>query len=211
MPKLTRTLSRRQREIYDYVREFIAKRGYSPTVIDIAKHFKLSALSTVTAHLKSLEKAGAIVRGTKGALVQIPEELEAKSQTTGVVQIPFYGRIAAGSPIEAINDSPEYIQVQADMVYGDCYALQAKGDSMIEEGIWEGDLIVVRHCEEARPGQTVVALIDGASATVKKFFRRGHRIILEPANQRLRPFSYKPEQVQIQGVVYGVIRRYPKW
>ncbi len=207
MPKLTKTLSRKQRQIYDFACEFIAKHGYSPTTLEIAKHFNLRATSTVTAHLKGLEQAGAIVRGKKCSIIQLPQEPQApEAAKSELVQIPFYGQIAAGTPIEAINDSNEFISVQADLVKGDCYALRVKGDSMIEDGILDGDTIIVRHCQEARQGQTVVAFVDGTSATVKRFFRRGHRIYLEPANQKLRPLSLKPDQVEIQGVVLAVLR-----
>src|SRR5262245_5514429 len=103
MPAKRQTLTRRQREIYGFVCDFLAAHGHSPTVFDIAKRFKLRATSTVTEHLQSLERAGVIVRGKKGSLVQLPETARAPE----MVQIPFYGRIAAGGPIEAINDSSE--------------------------------------------------------------------------------------------------------
>ena len=204
MPTLIRTLTRRQREIYDFAREFIAARGYSPTVFDIARRFRLRATSTVTEHLQALERAGAIVRGKKGALIQLPIE----AQASQMAAIPFYGRIAAGAPIEAINDAPESVYVAPELAVGNCYGLRAQGDSMIEDGILDGDLLIVRHCRQAEQGQTVVALIDSAAATVKRFYRRGHQVILKPANQRLRPLTLRASRVEVQGVVQAVIRRY---
>ena len=199
-----RTLTRRQREIYDFVREFIENHGYSPTVFDIAKRFRLRATSTVTEHLQSLEQAGVIVRGKKGALVQLPDSAHAPQ----MVAIPFYGRIAAGSPLEAINDASEFVYVAPELIAGDCYALRAQGNSMIEDGILDGDLLVVRHCRQATQGQTIVALINGTSATVKRFRKRGHQVVLEPANQSLRPILLRASQVEVQGVLQAVIRRY---
>jgi repressor LexA len=201
------TLTHRQREIYEYLREFINAHGHSPTVFDIAKRFRLRATSTVTEHLKSLEQAGVIKRGSKNALVQLPERIEAP-QTPKMVTIPFYGRIAAGAPLEAINEDAETVFVPPEFAVGDCYALRARGDSMIEDGILDGDLLIIRHCREAEQGQTVVALVDGNSATVKRFYRRGQSIILEPANQRLRPLTLRAAQVEVQGVVQAVLRIY---
>jgi repressor LexA len=197
-------LTKRQREIYDFVREFIANNGHSPTVFDIAKRFRLRATSTVTEHLQTLERAGVIVRGKKGALVQLPETVRAPQ----MVAIPFYGRIAAGLPIEAVTDDSEVVYVAPELAAGDCYALRARGDSMIEDGILDGDLLIVRHCRQADQGQTVVALVDRVAATVKKFYRRGQQIILEPANQRMRPIRLRASQVEVQGVVQAVIRLY---
>jgi repressor LexA len=164
----------------------------------------LRATSTVTEHLQALERAGAIVRGKKGSLVQMPETAGAPQ----MVSIPFYGRIAAGAPIEAVNDTSELVYVAPELVTGDCYALRARGDSMIEEGILDGDLLIVRHCRQAEQGQTVVALIDRGAATVKKFYRRGHQVILEPANQRMRPITLRASQVEVQGVVQAIVRLY---
>jgi repressor LexA len=197
-------LTRRQREIYNFVREFIAQKGYSPTVFNIAEHFHLRATSTVTQHLKALEQAGVIIRGSKGALVQLPSNRDISLMTP----LPFYGKIAAGVPFQVVNDTNEWIYVSSELVVGNCYALRVKGDSMVGEGILHGDLLIVRHVQQAEQGQTVVALIDGSVATVKKFYRRGRRVILQPANEHLRPLSFLPTQVEIQGVVQAVIRRY---
>lgn len=210
------TLTRRQREIYDFVREFINEQGHSPTVFDIAKQFRLRATSTVSEHLQALEKAGMIKRGTKNALVQLPTEttalttltLSEEARAPQMVAIPYYGQIAAGAPLEALNDAGETIFVAPEFASGDCYALRARGDSMIEDGILDGDILIVRHCTQAGPGQTVVALIEGNAATVKRFYRRGQNVILEPANQRLRPLTLRANQVQIQGVVQAILRIY---
>ncbi|MEW6733565.1 MAG: transcriptional repressor LexA [Acidobacteriota bacterium] len=199
-----KTLTRRQREIYDFLRNFITREGYSPTVFDIAEHFQLRATSTVSEHLQALEEAGMIIRGKKGALVQLPQYQEIPR----MVAIPFYGQIAAGAPLEVVNQSAEMVYVPTELVRGDCYALRAHGDSMIEDGILDGDLLIIRHCRQAEQGQTVVALMDGVAATVKKFYQRGKQVILEPANQRLRPLTLAATRVEIQGVVQAVIRHY---
>lgn len=207
-------LTRRQREIYDFVREFIHLRGYSPTVHDIAGHFNLRATSTVTEHLKSLENAGLIKRGTKNALIQLPSQtpssdlLTENNKPPTMVAIPFYGQIAAGKPLEANNETTETIFVPPEFTTGNCYALRACGDSMIEDGILDGDLLVIRQCNQAEQGQTIVALIEKKAATIKRFYRQGSKIVLEPANQRLRPLTLRPNQVEIQGVVKAILRIY---
>lgn len=212
------TLTKRQREIYDFVCSFITNNGYSPTVFDIARQFNLRATSTITEHLQALERAGFIRRGKKGALVQLLEpkqegeevfeSVNEESFMPETVALPFYGLIAAGSPIEATNEREETVFVSAELVKGDCYSLRAKGNSMIEDGILDSDLLIIKHANVAEQGQTVVALIDGTSATVKRFFKKGKMVSLEPANSSMKPIVVEASRVKIQGIVQAVVRVY---
>ena len=199
-------LTRRQKQILDFVAQHIAREGYAPTIEEIGGHFGLRSLATVHKHLTNLQRKGLIKRewNRSRALELVPSEMEVRA-----VELPLLGRVAAGSPIEAI-ESAETVFVPEDMLgRGETYVLQVKGDSMIEEQIRDGDYVIVENRQEARDGEMVIALIDGESVTLKKLFREpGRRVRLQPANARLDPIYVDADRLQVQGVVIGVLRRY---
>jgi len=199
-------LTRRQKEILDFVASHISRKGYAPTIEEIGDNFGLSSLATVHKHLANLQEKGLIKRAwnRSRALELVPSEM-----TVRAVELPLMGRVAAGSPIEAVQ-STETIWVPEDMIgRGNTYVLQVKGDSMIEEQIRDGDYIVVAQQDNAENGQMVVALVGGDSATVKKLYREaGGRVRLQPANPTMKPIFADARDVRVQGVVVGVIRKY---
>lgn len=197
----------RQQGIFDYLGRFVARYGYAPTIAEIRAHFKLKSRSVVHSHLTTLERAGLISRTPH---VARGIEIIGSNPPDHEGEIPLLGVIAAGQPIEAVL-SDDVIRVPADMLGKKrTFALRVRGDSMLNEGILDGDFIIVESRAAAENGQTVVALIGGNDATVKRFYRgRGH-IRLEAANPRYKPIIVKPsDRLRIQGVVIGVIRKYP--
>ena len=200
-------LTKRQKEILDHIDGFIAERGYAPSFEEIAHHFGYSSLATVHEHLSNLERKG-YIRKSYNESRSI--ELVKPEEGPQAVELPLLGAIAAGLPIEAVEQT-ETFAVPPDMVRRgrDNYVLKVQGDSMIEEQIKDGDYIVVSQQDSADNGQMVVALVDGEAATVKKLYREpGNRIRLQPANERMEPIVVDARQVQVQGVVVGVIRKY---
>jgi repressor LexA len=200
-------LTKRQKEILDHIDGFIAERGYAPSFEEIAHHFGYSSLATVHEHLSNLERKG-YIRKSYNESRSI--ELVKPDEGPQAIELPLLGAIAAGLPIEAVGQT-ESFAVPPDMVRRgrDNYVLKVQGDSMIDEQIRDGDYIVVSQQETADNGQMVVALVDGESATVKKLYREpGNRIRLQPANERMDPIVVDARQVQVQGVVVGVIRKY---
>ena len=198
-------LTKRQREIYDFVRGFLEAHGYAPSLEEIAEHFGLSSVATVHEHLENLQSKGALRRDpNRSRAVEITLH-----QRVAAVEIPLYGQVAAGQPIEAVPD-PEMIAVPEDLLgRGETYALKVSGDSMIDEHIEDGDYVIVERRETAHDGERVIALIDGESATLKTFHHEPDGTIrLQPANERMAPLRYEPERVQIQGVAIGVLRKY---
>jgi len=199
-------LTRRQKQILDFVGQHIAHEGYAPTIEEIGSHFGLRSLATVHKHLTNLQRKGLIKRewNRSRALELVPSQMEVRA-----VELPLLGRVAAGSPIQAI-ESAETVFVPEDMLgRGETYVLQVKGDSMIEEQIRDGDYVIVENRQEARDGEMVIALIDGENVTLKKLFREpGRRVRLQPANARLDPIYVDADRLQVQGVVIGVLRRY---
>jgi repressor LexA len=200
-------LTKRQKEILDHIDGFIAERGYAPSFEEIAHHFGYSSLATVHEHLSNLERKG-YIRKSYNESRSI--ELVKPEEGPQAVELPLLGAIAAGLPIEAVGQS-ETFAVPPDMVRRgrENYVLKVQGDSMIDEQIRDGDYIVVSQQDTADNGQMVVALVDGEAATVKKLYREpGNRIRLQPANERMDPIVVEARQVQVQGIVVGVIRKY---
>lgn len=201
------TLYKRQREILDFVSQFIQKHGFSPTLQEIADALGLSSLATVHEHLKALVKKGVVkkyqgaVRGIKVLDQKIASALEG-------IELPLIGYIAAGQPLEAIENPTDTVSVSPSMLSGKkrAFVLQVKGNSMIEEGILDGDYVVVEQQDMAENGDIVIALLDNGLATLKRFFKEPNRIRLEPANSKMPPIYAR--NVRIQGKVVGVIRRY---
>ena len=198
-------LTKRQREIYEYVRAFLDENGYAPSLEEIAAHFQLSSVATVHEHLENLQAKGALRRDPhKSRAVEVLQP-----SFRGAVELPLLGQVAAGRPFEAISQD-ETIAVPEDLIgRGDAFALRVRGDSMIDEHIEDGDYVIVERRDTARDGERVIALIDGENATLKTFFRdRDGTVRLQPANERMAPMRFSPERVQIQGVAIGVLRKY---
>ena len=198
-------LTRRQREILDYLKEFIDERGYAPSLEEIGGRFGLSSLATVHKHLMNLQEKGFIRRAWNRS-----RSVELVQTRTGgrALDLPLLGHVAAGAPIEAVVGA-ETVTVPEDLVGSrETYALRVRGSSMIDEQIRDGDLVVVENRQVARNGEMVIALLDGSDVTLKTFFREKGHIRLQPANDAVAPIIAKPDAVQVQGVVIGVIRRY---
>jgi repressor LexA len=205
-------LTKKQRQILDYVESFVDTNGYSPSYEEIADHFNYNSLATVHEHLTNLEQKGFLRKNynKSRSLEVVRADLHAPA-----LELPLRGEVAAGLPIEAVADGmDETVTVPHDMVRrGNNYVLRVKGNSMIEEQIRDGDYIIVNSRQTAENGEMVVALVNdgtqGGSATVKKFYREsGGRIRLQPANETMQPMYFPAEQVAIQGIVVGVIRKY---
>lgn len=198
-------LTRRQREILDYLAEFIEHHGYSPSLEEIGRRFGLSSLATVHKHLGNLQEKGFIKRAWNRSR---SVELVPTGAGGRAVEIPLQGYVAAGDPIEAVV-SPETVAVP-DAFVGTraTYALRVRGRSMIDEQIRDGDLVIVEDRKTAENGEMVIALLDGSEVTLKTFHRERGRIRLQPANPALEPLVVDADRVQVQGVVIGLMRRY---
>lgn len=201
------TLYKRQKQILDFIGQYIQKFGTSPTLQEIADSLGVSSLATVHEHLQTLVKKG-VIRRFEGAVRGI-ELLDNKiGDVTMGIELPILGFIAAGSPIQPMTDPNATLKVASSMLSGKkrSYVLQVRGDSMIEEGILDGDFVVIEEKKDARDGEIVVALLDNGLATLKKFFKEATRIRLEPANSTMRPIY--AQNVTIQGSVVGLVRRF---
>lgn len=201
------TLYRRQRQIVDYIAQYVQKNGYSPTLQEIATAIGVSSLATVHEHLEALTKKG-VIKKFEGSVRGIELLDEFSSSDLSGITLPVLGYIAAGQPILPHTDPHASFQVSPSMVTGKrrSYVLQVKGDSMIEEGILDGDYVVVEEQNEVHNGDIVVALLDNGLATLKRFFKEATRVRLEPANSAMAPIY--AVRVRVQGKVVGVIRKY---
>jgi repressor LexA len=203
------TLTRKQKQMWDYLQEYIVANGYAPTLEEIGAHFGLSSLATVHKHLTNLEHKGVIARKWN---LSRAIELTPPQPVSQAIALPLLGRVAAGVPIEVIEVAKEALSVPAEFVRRphQTFALQVKGRSMIDEGILDGDFIIVEQQPMAESGETVVAVVDG-EATVKKFHReRGGRIRLQPANSEMKPLYVREKDLEVRGVVVAVLRKYGK-
>jgi len=198
-------LTKRQKEILDFISGFIERNGYSPSMEEIAENFHFASLNAVFKHLEALESRGHLHRDSNRAR---SIQLSPKS-AAGVQSVPLFGYVAAGRPIEAISN-PETLQIPESFLprRGHSYVLRVQGESMIDEHIQDGDYVVVESRESADPGDMVVALIDGENVTLKKFYPEGNLIRLQPANETLAPIVLDAARVKIQGVVVSVLRKY---
>lgn len=200
-------LTRRQHEILDYVSGHIEAKGYAPSFEEIAEQFGFQSLATVHEHLTNLERKGYIRRthNESRAIEIVPP----KGQT-GATSLPVLGLVAAGAPIEAVTEG-DAIAVPNELLprRGRNYVLRVRGDSMVDEHITDGDFVVVHERAQAENGETVIALVQNAGATVKRYYREpGGWIRLQPANQTMAPIRVHERDVLVQGVVVGVIRKY---
>ena len=201
-------INAKQRRVYEFIKRYVESNEEPPTIAEIGKHFQISSSASVHGILSALEREGLIKKTpniSRG--IQIVKPPVPGDEDPG--EIPLLGTVAAGQPIEAIL-SNDTISVPGDLQgRGRTFALRVRGDSMIEENIQDGDIIIVASQTTAANGQMVVALIDGNFATVKKFYREPDFIRLEPANPQFKPIFVKtPERIQIQGVVTGLLRKY---
>jgi repressor LexA len=203
MPK---PISSRQKQILNYIQQHMDAHGYPPTVREIGSAVSLSSSSTVHAHLKSLQEQGHIERDavlTRAIKLTASGGGESRPLSKPVIQMPIIGTVAAGKPRLAVEDVEDVFPLPSDFISGDGFMLRVIGDSMIEDGIHEGDLVVVRRQQTADNGETVVAMIDN-EATVKRFYKEKSRIRLQPANKRMKPMYF--DTVDIAGKVVGLVR-----
>jgi len=195
-------LTKRQKEILDFIRSYRLENGISPTQREIRETFKLSSFGTVQKHLKRLEEKGALAREWNRSRGISPKEDPAASRG-----VPLLGLVAAGRPIEPFPQE-ESIEVPSSLLgKGDHFVLRVRGESMVDDGILDGDFVVVSRREKAESGQTVVALVRG-EATLKRYYSEGQRVRLQPANSAMKPLTFDARDVTIQGVVTGLIRDY---
>jgi repressor LexA len=206
------TLTKRQKEVLDLLVTFQNKHGYSPSFEEIAKSMKLNSLATVHKHITTLEKKGYLRRGYNQSrsieILQLPKQVREQLADRHDIEIPMMGRIAAGRPLEAVEDR-ETLSLGEFARGGNSFVLQVKGSSMRDDHILDGDYIVVEHTQVANTGEIVVALVGGTDATLKRFYREpGGKIRLQPANSEMQPIVVPAADVRIQGRVIGVLRKY---
>jgi repressor LexA len=205
-------LTKRQKEVLDYIVHFLNKHGYAPSFEEIGKGLKLTSLATVHKHVTTLEKKGFLRRGYNQSrsleVLQLPKPVRQEVIERQMVELPLAGRIAAGRPLEAVEDR-ETISLGDFARAKNVFVLQVKGDSMREDHILDGDFIVVEQTQVANPGEIVVALVGGEEATLKRFYREGAgKVRLQPANAQMEPIVLPAGDVKIQGRVIGVLRKY---
>jgi repressor LexA len=199
-----KTLTKRQKQLVDFLERYIEEHGYAPTLAEIGEYFGLSSLATVHKHLHNLEQRGFIRRShNHSRALEVTKTNRARSRG-----LPLLGQVAAGAPIEAV-EGHDSISVPDEMVgRGNTFCLRVRGESMIDEGIRDGDYIIVEEREAANNGETVVALL-GNEATVKKYYREANGSIrLQPANITMEPIYACEQDLKIRGVVVGLMRRY---
>ena len=214
-------LTRKQNELLRYIHDHLSQSGVSPSFEEMKDALELKSKSGVHRLISALEERGFIRRLPNRAraleVVKMPDAgkaAPAKAPVTvpiaanDIVELPLHGRIAAGTPIEALQGTESLAVPAALLGPGEHYALEVAGDSMVEEGILDGDYALIRKTDTARDGEIVVALINNEEATLKTFRREGQMIRLDPANRRYDPQRYRPEQVKIQGRLSGLLRRY---
>jgi repressor LexA len=204
-------ITKRQRQMYDFISDFVQKHSYSPSFEEIGEGMGLSSLATVHKHVSNLEKKGLLTRDYNRSrsidLVPPKGKLKQAMAVNTTMVLPLLGRIAAGQPIEAVSN-PETISL-ADFVRSkEVFVLEVRGDSMQDEAILNGDYVLVEKSKTAYNGEIVVALVDGTDATLKRFYREGENIRLQPSNAAMKPIIVPAVTVQIQGKVIGVLRKY---
>ncbi|HEX8845986.1 MAG TPA: transcriptional repressor LexA [Pyrinomonadaceae bacterium] len=200
--------TQRQKEILDYIMRFIERHGYEPSYAQIARHFGVSSKATIAKHIAALEQRGLLSRRGEDGTFNLEVKVE-DVPSDAVCELPLLGRVAAGSPVDSMQDAepiivPRFLlgRVRPERVY----ALRVSGDSMIDEHICDGDIALIENRTEARDGEIVVALVEGARATLKRLFRFGTEIELRPANSSLAPIRLSASQVQVQGIFRGLLR-----
>lgn len=204
-------ITKRQRQVYDFIADFVQRNQFTPSFQEIGDGLGLSSLATVHKHITNLEKKGLLNRdyNRSRSIDLLPPKgrlKQAMSVNTGMV-LPLLGRISAGQPIEAI-ERPETISL-ADFVRSkEVFVLEVRGDSMQDEAILDGDYVLVEKTKIAHNGDIVVALVEGSDATLKRFYREGEKVRLQPSNAKMKPIMLHARDVDIQGRVIGVLRKY---
>lgn len=201
-------VTERQRDILNFIREFQSERGVTPTHREICDHFGFSSYGTVYKHLSLLEKKGLIRRDwNQKRGVELVEQPKQREPAAGVRELPLFGYIAAGRPLD-VDVSDETISVPEHLTTrGENYVLKVRGDSMIDDGIFDGDLVIISRREQAYNGEMVVANVSG-EVTLKRIYREGERVRLQPANATMSPIYAPARDVAVQGVVVGLMRRF---
>ncbi len=197
-------LTKRQKEIYDFIREYLEAEGYAPSLEEIGARFQLSSVATVHKHVQNLVEKGLLRKAwNRSRSIEVVEE-----QGSQAIEVPLLGQVAAGMPIEAVS-TDDTISVPAEMIgRRKCYALRVSGDSMIEDHIVDGDIVLLEPRKEPREGETVVALVRHQDVTLKRYYQNGAMVRLAPANSDLKPMEFPAEDVEFQGVVIGLLRNY---
>jgi len=206
-------LTRRQKQVYDFISGFVDKHGYSPSFEEIAEGLGLTSLATVHKHITNLEEKQLLRRDYNRARSidllrprgRMKQSLAIAAETN--MTLPLLGRIAAGRPLEAV-ENPESISLADFTRSKEVYVLQVKGESMQDEHIMDGDYVLVEKADTARDGEIVVALVDGTDATLKRLYREGETTRLQPSNASMKPIMVPAASVQVQGRVIGVLRKY---
>lgn len=194
-------LTRRQKEVLDYLRSFIGKKDYAPSYREVAEHFGYASVATVAEHIETLKAKGYLENEENMARsIQLTPTWDERT-----FSIPLLGSIAAGFPVEAVRTS-ETIDIPKDMMGRNVFALRVRGDSMIDDGILDGDYVIIEQIGQPKNGDIVVALLEGNNVTLKRFYREKDHIRLQPANGNYEPIRAK--RVVVQGKVRGVIRKF---
>lgn len=199
------TLTKRQKQLLDYLEDYIQRHGFAPTLDETGRHFGLASLATVHKHLSNLEQKGLIRRRWNHSRAL---EVVSQRRREKAIELPLLGMVAAGRPIESTLEGEKVAVPEGMVPRQSSFVLKVRGDSMRDDGILDGDLIIVESRPVADSGETVVAVLNG-EATVKRFHReRGGRIRLQPANERVAPIVCREREVDVRGVVVGLLRRY---
>ncbi|HEU5402132.1 MAG TPA: transcriptional repressor LexA [Terriglobales bacterium] len=202
-------ITRRQRQVLDFITSFIRENGYSPSFEEIGQGLGLSSLATVHKHISNLDQKGYLKRdyNRSRSIDVVPNKSRPKAPATIGLELPLVGRIAAGHPIEQV-ENPETISLADFTRSKDVFVLEVSGESMQDEHIVNGDYVLVEKTQTARSGEIVVALVDGAETTLKRFFPEGDMVRLQPSNSAMQPIMVPATSVAIQGRVIGVLRKY---
>ena len=203
-------ITKRQREVYDFIAQFTHEKGYCPSFQEIGDGTGLSSLATVHKHISNLEKKGLLKRenNRSRSIDVLPVRSRArKALQAAATTFPLLGRIAAGRPVETF-ENPETISLDDITRQREVFVLEVRGDSMQDEHIVDGDYVMVEKSKTARNGDIVVALVDGSETTLKRFYREGDKIRLQPSNAAMAPIMVPAQSVQVQGKVVGILRKY---
>jgi repressor LexA len=206
-------ITKRQKEVYDYIDSFVRENGYSPSFEEIGDGLGLSSLATVHKHVSNLEHKGLLKRdyNRSRSIDIVPQKGASRKAMAATMpaplELPLLGRIAAGRPIEAVED-PETLSLSDFAGSKDVYVLKVVGESMQDEHIVEGDYVIVETVKTARNGEIVVAVVDGSDATLKRIYHEGENVRLQPSNAKMQPIMVPAGSVEVRGKVIGVLRKY---
>ena len=201
------SLTKKQKQVYDFISVYLDKNGYSPTQVEIKDYFGFKSLGSVQDYIRYLKNAGYLESDTNSVRGLVPVDPNTTINQAQAIEIPLHGKVAAGCPIEAFEGS-ESVEIPASMIgQGQHFALTVQGESMIEDGILDGDLIIIKNQLTANNGETVVAVIDN-EATVKRYYKKKNKIELHPANSSMNPIIVDNGDFNIKGILVGLYRSY---